>query len=165
MTSCPSLSHENNYQEEHQFPANFLCRVMKRLFSTALGLVSRLFRSRSLPPLILNVVRKLVIFKFPTQPKPQICYLFSTQWWNLITATQKNKFGNSHVTNDVITLYVTWEDILWQVLSCCGSTFFYVKNRQSYKAFKKTASKDSGIIFMIIIIYFNNYASKCSNYK
>ena len=39
---------------------------------------------------------------------------------------KKNKFGNSHVTDDVITLYVTWEDILWQVLSCCGPTFFYV---------------------------------------
>ena len=43
MTSCPSFSHENNYQEEHHFPANFLCRVMKRQFSTALGLVYDFF--------------------------------------------------------------------------------------------------------------------------
>ena len=28
------------YQVEHYFPANFLCRVMKRQFSTAIGLVS-----------------------------------------------------------------------------------------------------------------------------
>ena len=34
---------------ENYFPANFLCRVMKRQLSTALGLVSRLFRSCSLP--------------------------------------------------------------------------------------------------------------------
>ena len=32
----------------------------------------------------------------------------------------------SHVTDDVIALDVTWEDILWQMLSCCGLTFFYV---------------------------------------
>ena len=30
-------------------------------------------------------------------------------------------------------------------------------NCQGYKAFKKIASKNSGIIFMIIIIYFFNY--------
>ena len=39
---------------------------------------------------------------------------------------KKNEFGNSHVTDNVITLDVTWEDILWQMLSCCGLTFFYV---------------------------------------
>ena len=79
MMSCPSFGHEKNYQVEHYFPANFLCRVMRRQLFTALGLVSRLFRSCSLPPQILNAGRKLVIFKCPTQPKLQICYLFLTQ--------------------------------------------------------------------------------------
>ena len=41
---------KKNYQVVHHFPANFLCLVMKRRRSTALGLVSRLFRSCSLPP-------------------------------------------------------------------------------------------------------------------
>ena len=72
-------------------------------------------------------------------------------------SNQKTQFGNSPVTDDGITLDATWEDISWQMLSCCGLTFFYLWNCQSYKAFKKVASKDSGIIFMIMIIYFNNY--------
>ena len=38
-------------------------------------------------------------------------------------------------TGDVITLYVTREDIVWQMLFCCGPTVFYVQNCQSYKAF------------------------------
>ena len=79
MTSRPSFGHEKNYQVEHYFPANFLCHVMKRQLFTALGLVSRLFRSCSLPPGILNARRNLAIFKCPTQPKPQICYLLLTQ--------------------------------------------------------------------------------------
>ena len=33
---------------------------------------------------------------------------------------------NSHVTDDVITLDVTCEDILWQMLPRCGLTVFYV---------------------------------------
>ena len=70
MTSCLSFGNEKNYQVEHRFPANFLCRVMKRRPSTALGLVSQLFRSCSLPPQILNAARKLVIFRSSTQPKP-----------------------------------------------------------------------------------------------
>ena len=42
------------------------------------------------------------------------------------------------MTDDVITLDVTWEDILWQKRSCCGLTVFYVKKKtikysQSYK--------------------------------
>ena len=41
-------------------------------------------------------------------------------------SNKKTYLGNSHVTDDVITLDVTWEDILWQMLSCCGLTFFYV---------------------------------------
>ena len=28
MTLSPSLGHEKNYQVEHYFPENFLCRVM-----------------------------------------------------------------------------------------------------------------------------------------
>ena len=35
MTSCPSFGNEKYYQVEYYFPANFLCRVMKRQFSTA----------------------------------------------------------------------------------------------------------------------------------
>ena len=31
-------------------------------------------------------------------------------------SNKKTLFGNSHVTDDVITLGVTWEDILWQML-------------------------------------------------
>ena len=29
------------------------------------------------------------------------------------------------MTDDVVTLDVTWEDILWQMLSCCGLTGFF----------------------------------------
>ena len=36
------------------------------------------------------------------------------------------EFGNSYPTDEVITLDVTWEDILWQMLPCCGLSFFYV---------------------------------------
>ena len=39
---------------------------------------------------------------------------------------KKTLFGNSQVIDDVITLDVTWKDILWQMLSCCGLTVFYV---------------------------------------
>ena len=61
------------------------------------------------------------------------------------------------MTDDVITLDVTWEDILWQTLSCCGLTFFYVQNY--YKASRENCLKgfwdniyDNGIIFMIIFM-------------
>ena len=58
------------------------------------------------------------------------------------------------MTDDVITLDVAREDILWQMLSCCGIRI----NCQSYRAvFKKNASKDSGRFFMIIVIYFYSY--------
>ena len=30
------------------------------------------------------------------------------------------------MTDDVITLDVTWEDILRQMLSCCGLTVFFI---------------------------------------
>ena len=68
-----------NFQVEHYLPANFLCRVIKGWLSTALGLVSRLFRSCSLPPYILNAGRQLAIFQCPTKLKPEICYLFLTR--------------------------------------------------------------------------------------
>ena len=42
ITSGPSFG-KKNCQVEHYFPANFLCRVMKRQLSTVPGLVSRLF--------------------------------------------------------------------------------------------------------------------------
>ena len=56
-----------------------------------------------------------------------------------------------HSTYDVITLDLTWEDFLCQMLSCYGVTFFYVYNCQSFETKKLPISKDSGIIFMIII--------------
>ena len=37
---------------------------------------------------------------------------------------QKTKFGNSRMTDDVMTLDVTWEDILWQMLSCALAVFY-----------------------------------------
>ena len=36
------------------------------------------------------------------------------------------KFSNGHTTDARHHLDVTREDILWQMLSCCGLTFFYV---------------------------------------
>ena len=61
------------------------------------------------------------------------------------------------MTEDVITLNMTWEDIVCQIsmLSCCGLTFFYVLNCQSYieSFFKKIALKDSRRFFITIIIY------------
>ena len=42
--------HEINCQVKHYFHANFLCRVIKGWLPIALGLVSRLSRSCSLPP-------------------------------------------------------------------------------------------------------------------
>ena len=66
---------------------------------------------------------------------------------------QTNLIRNSHVTEDVITLDVMWEDISWQMFSSCGLTFFYVYYSQSCKAFKGFWDN----FFMIIIIYFYNY--------
>ena len=45
---------------------------------------------------------------------------------SMVTATKKTKSEKIHVTADVINVDVTWEDILWQMLSCCGLTFLYV---------------------------------------
>ena len=42
------------------------------------------------------------------------------------TSVNADKLGNSYVTDDVITLDLTWEVILWQILSCCGLTVLYV---------------------------------------
>ena len=45
----------------------------------------------------------------------------------ILSQEQKNIIPKSHLTDDVITLDVTWDDILWQMfISCCGLTFFYV---------------------------------------
>ena len=41
-------------------------------------------------------------------------------------SNKKTLFGNSHMADDVITLDMTWEDIFWQMLSCCGLTVFYI---------------------------------------
>ena len=61
------------------------------------------------------------------------------------------------MTEDVITLHVTWEDILWQMLSCCGLTVFYVKIVKVIKLFKNFPQRTLGDFLMIIIIYFYNY--------
>ena len=69
MKSCPSFGHYKNYQVEHYFATIFHCRVIKSRPSTALSLVSRLFRSCSLSPSILNAGRQLVIFEMPQTTK------------------------------------------------------------------------------------------------
>ena len=58
--------------------------------------------------------RQQVMFKRPTQLKPQICH-FILLVNEIFSQQQKNLLGNSYVTNDVITLDLTWEDILWQM--------------------------------------------------
>ena len=60
------------------------------------------------------------------------------------------------MTDDATTLDVTWEDIFWQMLFvvvCHSSTYRMVK---VISFLEKIAPKDSGIIFIIIIIYFYN---------
>ena len=106
MKSCPSFGHYKNYQVEHYFATIFHCRVIKSRPSTALSLVSRLFRSCSLSPSILNAGRQLVILKCPTQPKPQICYLFLTQSWNLVTATKKPN-------SEIVTWLIASSPYMW----------------------------------------------------
>ena len=63
------------------------------------------------------------------------------------------------MTDDVITLDVTWEDILWQKRSCCGLTVFLRKKKNykivkviKIKLFKKLPQRIQGDSFMIIII-------------
>ena len=107
------------------------CDKRLTLYSPRLvGLVvSQLFRQ------LLNTVRQLIIFRCPTQLKPQICYFFNS----LMKSCHSNKktyFGNSHVTDDLITLDVTWEDILWQMLSCDGLTVFYYISVNCVQIFK-----------------------------
>ena len=51
-------------------------------------------------------------------------------------SNKKTYFGNSHVTDDLITLDVTWEDILWQMLSCDGLTVFYYISVNCVQIFK-----------------------------
>ena len=62
-----------------------------------------------------------------------------------------------HVSDDVITLDVTWEDILWQCYLVVVGQSSTCKLVKVIKLFKKIASKDSGRFFSIIIIYFYNY--------
>ena len=40
------------------------------------------------------------------------------------------------MTDDLITLDVTWEDILWQMLSCDGLTVFYYISVNCVQIFK-----------------------------
>ena len=62
-------------------------------------------------------------------------------------SNKKTQFGNSHVTDNVLTLDVSWEDILWQMLSCCGLAVFWVENCQTYKTFFKNCLKGFWEIF------------------
>ena len=84
-------------------------------------------------------------------------YLFLTQQLNLVTATKKPHSKNSRVNDDAITLDVSWEDILWQMLSCIGLTFFYVKIVKVITFLKKLPQRILGLISMTIIIYYCNY--------
>ena len=47
---------------------------------------------------------------------------------SIITSFHSNEANSAIVTQliAIITLNVTWEDILWQMLPCCGLSFFYV---------------------------------------
>ena len=70
---------------------------------------------------------------------------------------QKNKFGNSHVTDDVITLYVTWDRKIFY-----GKCYLVVVwHSSTYKIDKvikllKNCLKDSAIMIMIIYFYNDN---------
>ena len=43
---------------------------------------------------------------------------------------KKAWFGDSHVIDDIIILDVTWEDMFWQMLSCCSLSFFTSAERE-----------------------------------
>ena len=59
------------------------------------------------------------------------------------------------VTDEVITLDVTWEDILWQMLSCCGLTVFWTyKIVKVIKLSKKLPQRILGGVF-----FYDNYNS------
>ena len=52
---------------------------------------------------------------------------------SLMKSRHSNKkawFGDSHVIDDIIILDVTWEDMFWQMLSCCGLSFFTSAERE-----------------------------------
>ena len=51
------------------------------------------------------------------------------------------------MTDDFITLDVTWEDMGNVVLLCSDSLLRNTYNCQSYKAFSKISTKDSGRLF------------------
>ena len=141
MTSCPSFGHYKNYQVEHYSPTNFHYRVIKRRLSTALGLVSRLFRSCSLSPWILNTRRQLVILKCPTQPKPQIYYLFLIRQQHLFTATKRA--NSAIVTWPLTSLPWMWHgnifyDKRYLVVGCHSSKY---KIEKLTKLFEKNGLK------------------------
>ena len=77
-------------------------------------------------PLILNSGRKLKLFlNAPHNQNLKYAILFkpndeilSQQQKTLIQQWSRGWWRHH--------LDVTWEDILWQMLSCCGLTFFYV---------------------------------------
>ena len=85
MTSCSSFGHEKNYQVEHYFPANFLCRLIKTLTlysplpslpTFSLMFITRLnFKCQQEPiKWVPDAGRQLVIFKCPTQPLENLKY-------------------------------------------------------------------------------------------
>ena len=88
MTSCLSFGNEKNYQVEHRFPANFLCRVIKRRPSTALGLVSQLFRSCSFTPLNFKYRTSTVFLNAPHNENLK-CGIFFKLVNEILTQQQK----------------------------------------------------------------------------
>ena len=68
------------------------------------------------------------------------------------------------MTGCVITLDVTWEDILWQTLPCCGLTSTYKIDKVVNYVFLRNCLKGFWEIFMIIIIYFSSSSSSSSSY-
>ena len=88
MTSRPSFGHEKNYQVEHYFPANFLGRVKKAWLSTALGLVSQLFRSCSFTPLNFKYRTSTVFLNAPHNENLK-CGIFFKLVNEILTQQQK----------------------------------------------------------------------------
>ena len=143
MTSCPSFGHEKNFQVGHYFPANFVCRVMKGWLFKVPGPVSDFFAYVHYP---LKVWMPDVNWSFLNAQQLQtsnMLFVFNS----LLKSCDNNKkiwFSNDHVTDDIITLGVTWEDILWQMLSPCGLTLFYVKIVKVIMLFKKLPQRILG---------------------
>ena len=87
-------------------------------------------------PQIWNVWRQLAIFKYLTQLKPQICYLFFTRLWNLVIATKKTH-------SEIVTWLKTSLPYMWLEKIFYDKCYLVV----AYKAFQKLSSKDSGRFF------------------